>query len=748
MATVRSAGPGSGPGAGQGNPVQHLVRPGMAPQRIGGPQAIMLARPGHPGGTGNIVTMPQGVGRPHQTVINNTMMIGQGAGGIRVQAPGIGTVRPATQMPPSAGQSIVINQPGMRPGQPGSQITVPLQTLQNLKPGQGIPTGQAGHLLVKTETGQYQILRVGTTIQSSMPSTTPNSLSSVASVGLMSHQSSMSLRPTMSASISTPNSSVGIALPQRPVGPMVSSTPTAPQVTRPTVASSAVSAGGASTTGASSGGGVGTQMTPDTAKLKCKNFLATLLRLAGEQPAVVAANVRSLIQGLIDGHVEPEVFTTKLQKELNSSPQPCLVPFLKKSLPYLQQSLLSGELSIEGVRPPPLNSPAGQALQQQQSVKVQVLGSPNVQLPQRPSMVMMPPVRTMSTGVRQPMGVGTVSTGGLSNSPAVQAAISQLRPTNVGAANIRSISTPLPKSSVPSARIGYVTSNNLSSTSSIPFTTFSSLPPPVIPSIKSEKKSLSTGTSYSSTGDEDINDVATMGGVNLAEESQRMQGATDMLIGTQIRSCKDETFLQTGQLQHRIARLCRERGLEEPPASVIALVSHATQERLKTLLEKLNVIAEHRLDIVKSEGDYEVTQDVRGQIRFLGELEKIERKRHEEAERELLLRAAKSRTKTEDPEKEKLKAKAKELQRIEEDQLRYEKANNTALMAIGMPKKKMRLDEAVTTSSEIFNAFGPKSTAMTGRPRTKRVHLRDLLFLMEQEKELKRSPLLWKAYSS
>ena len=43
-----------------------------------------------------------------------------------------------------------------------------------------------------------------------------------------------------------------------------------------------------------------------------------------------------LFQGLIDGRVEPEMFTSRLQGELNSSPQPCLVPFLKKSLPYLQ----------------------------------------------------------------------------------------------------------------------------------------------------------------------------------------------------------------------------------------------------------------------------------------------------------------------------------------------------------------------------------------------------------------------------
>ena len=73
-------------------------------------------------------------------------------------------------------------------------------------------------------------------------------------------------------------------------------------------------------------------------------------------------------------------------------------------------------------------------------------------------------------------------------------------------------------------------------------------------------------------GDDDINDVAAMGGVNLAEESQRM--ATDsFLTSSALRSCgKDETFLQTGRLHHRVARLCKERGLEEPPPEVINLV--------------------------------------------------------------------------------------------------------------------------------------------------------------------------------
>jgi transcription initiation factor TFIID subunit 4 len=52
-----------------------------------------------------------------------------------------------------------------------------------------------------------------------------------------------------------------------------------------------------------------------------------------------------------------------------------------------------------------------------------------------------------------------------------------------------------------------------------------------------------------------------------------------------------------------------------------------------------------------------MTTDVRGQIKFLEELDKAEQKRHEEVEREILLRAAKSRSKTEDPEQAKLKAK-------------------------------------------------------------------------------------------
>lgn len=109
-----------------------------------------------------------------------------------------------------------------------------------------------------------------------------------------------------------------------------------------------------------------------------------------------------------------------------------------------------------------------------------------------------------------------------------------------------------------------------------------------------QQNSMST----SMYGDDDINDVAAMGGVNLAEESQRILGCTEN-IGTQIRSCKDEVFLNLPALQARIRAITAERGLDEPSQDVAVLISHACQERLKNIVEKLAVIAEHRIDVIK-----------------------------------------------------------------------------------------------------------------------------------------------------
>lgn len=45
-----------------------------------------------------------------------------------------------------------------------------------------------------------------------------------------------------------------------------------------------------------------------------------------------------------------------------------------------------------------------------------------------------------------------------------------------------------------------------------------------------------------------------MGGVNLAEETQRILGSTQF-VGTQIRSIKDEIFLHSIPLQNKIRQI-------------------------------------------------------------------------------------------------------------------------------------------------------------------------------------------------
>uniref|UniRef100_A0A1Q3EYH0 Putative transcription initiation factor tfiid subunit 4 n=1 Tax=Culex tarsalis TaxID=7177 RepID=A0A1Q3EYH0_CULTA len=473
----------------------------------------------------------------------------------------------------------------------------------------------------------------------------------------------------------------------------------------------------------------------DNTKEKCRKFLTNLIELSKREPKPVEKNVRTLIQELVDANVEPEEFCERLERLLNASPQPCLIGFLKKSLPLLRQSLVTKEITIEGINPPSANvafsgspltqipaqirpvtqtlvSQAGMHGQTQIRMLTTQSGMPTVNRVGQTTIRPATPVRiqTPMQQQQQQAQLTTTVTGGPRH-----ITTQQIRPnagTTVGHTTIVQTSQQMPQ-------------------------TISTTPPALLPH----------HVSSSMYGDDDINDVAAMGGVNLAEETQRILGSTEF-VGTQIRSCKDEVFLHMPALQAKIRGIIARHGLEEPSSEVAVLISHACQERLKNVVEKLAVIAEHRIDIIKVDPRYEVTKDVRGQIKFLEELDKAEQKRHEEQEREMLMRAAKSRSKTEDPEQAKLKAKAKEMQRAEMEELRQRDANLTALQAIG-PRKKPKLEEGATTTitpgaSGIGAASGKASTPL--RPRIKRVNLRDMLFYLEQEKESCRSQMLYKAY--
>lgn len=113
---------------------------------------------------------------------------------------------------------------------------------------------------------------------------------------------------------------------------------------------------------------------------------------------------------------------------------------------------------------------------------------------------------------------------------------------------------------------------------------------------------------------------------------------------------------------------------------------HRSHESVTSCLHLLTFLDENYIFfLLQIDPRYEITKDVRGQIKFLEELDKAEQKRHEEQEREMLMRAAKSRSKTEDPEQAKLKAKVQKIYKLIDSFLSIEINNN--LHAIFRRKK-------------------------------------------------------------
>ncbi|XP_026500424.2 transcription initiation factor TFIID subunit 4 isoform X2 [Vanessa tameamea] len=667
---------------------------GMQPNLVTVPMTVNSSMPGSipnvmtinkPGGQ-NVVVTTQNLGTAQPAILPNVQILN-----MRPGAPAVASQKSVATVSPR----VVIGTPqvvGTRAAAPG----ITLQTLQSLQ------QGQQGHLLLKTENGQYQLLRVGpapaaSTLTAPQPQTLR--LSTVpAHPGVATVSTSVASPSQMASQMAgqMANQMPG-QMPAGPVAtpvqlPTVTTIPTpSPQPQQPTVT---------------------TQKPLDNTKEKCRNFLANLLDLSSKEPKSVERNVRNLIQELIDAQVEPEEFCDRLERLLNASPQPCLIGFLKKSLPLLRQSLVIKELVIEGINPPSphvafstLSGPAPQP----------VLASSNIPM-QKP-----PPKAGSTIAVLQNIPVHT-----------------KLNVTKVG------------KTMPVNSKSGFTRSTSSSSALSTVLTAGKSL-------LKDKEKKATMQFTQpfvddKMAGDDDINDVAAMGGVNLAEETQRILGSTEM-IGTQIRSCKDEYLVPLSLMQSRLKAVAAKHGLEEPSPEVAAICCHAVHERLKNLIEKLAVIAQHRIDMITKQSDlrYETTQDVKGQLKFLEELDRVDKKRREDSEREMLLRAAKSRSKNEDPEQAKLKAKAKEMQRAELEELRQREANLTALQAIG-PRKKPRLDGPGGSGDSALGASSHGSGGISGRSqlalrtRLKRINLRDMIFLLEQQNETSRSQMLYRSY--
>ncbi|XP_055993875.1 transcription initiation factor TFIID subunit 4B [Sorex fumeus] len=600
---------------------------------------------------------------------------------------------------------------------------------------------------------------------------------------------------------------------------------------------------------------------------KCKNFLAMLIKLAcsGSQSPEMGKNVKKLVEQLLDAKIEAEEFTKQLYVELKSSPQPHLVPFLKKSVSALRQLMPNSQSFIQQcvqqtsrevviatctttVTPPPVVTTTISSTQCEKSlivsgaapprtVSVQTLnpvaglvgaktgvvtldsvGSATVpagtatgtMLVQTPKSLMtsvqntvkavaLQPEKPVVSGTPVTLTLPSVTFGETSAAaiclPSMKPIVASTRTTFdkpvIGAPVQIKLSHPGPILSQPAGipqavkvkqlvvqqPSGGITKQvtTLSHSSALtvqkavqkmPVTT--AIPPSQFPPVSILKQITLPGNKLLSfqaspiqknkikengtvffRDEDDINDVTSMAGVNLNEENSCILATNSELVGRLVQSCKDEPFLFIGALQKRILDIGKKHDITELNSDAVNLISHATQERLRGLLEKLTAIAQHRMTTYKASENYILSSDTRSQLKFLEKLDQLEKQRKDLEEREMLLKAAKSRSNKEDPEQLRLKQKAKELQQLELAQIQYRDANLTALAAIG-PRKKRPLEcgPGMEGLKDNFLASGTSSLTATKqllRPRITRVCLRDLIFCMEQEREMKYSRALYLA---
>ncbi|XP_039358886.1 transcription initiation factor TFIID subunit 4-like isoform X5 [Mauremys reevesii] len=279
---------------------------------------------------------------------------------------------------------------------------------------------------------------------------------------------------------------------------------------------------------------------------KCKNFLATLIKLASHNSPSpeTSRNVKALVQDLLDAKIDPEEFTGCLQSELKSSPQPYLVPFLKKSLPALRQSLLNSQHSVlQG-------QPSQQPLQQTKLSQV---------IPQPASGSISSNVTTQTVGIRQPNSICTFVSNTVQPPQVKLVQSNQSSQLQIIQSTSAQTVKRNPACQTTQIRMPVVITQTIRPQGTVgkaPTIQASQSPGGFGVQVSANQKNkLNDPGGGSFRDDDDINDVASMAGVNLNEESARIMATNSDLVGTQIQSCKDEPFLAAIPLHKRILEM-------------------------------------------------------------------------------------------------------------------------------------------------------------------------------------------------
>ncbi|PIO72661.1 hypothetical protein TELCIR_05400 [Teladorsagia circumcincta] len=390
-----------------------------------------------------------------------------------------------------------------------------------------------------------------------------------------------------------------------------------------------------------------------------------------------------------------EEFTTRLQSALKSQAQPHLLPFLHKTLPYLRAAMRSGEVTIEGVVPPPgmMVPPAPQieAASPQQQVHMQMQHQQHIITAQQQPSSQPAPQHIHS----QPIQVQVVQ-----QQPQQQQQHYQMHEAPAQMEHQQMQMHPHPQmgmqqpQQIVHSHPQHQQMPMVSQQVSIPHQQHAQQIPP------DQRQATSQGMMYAPTSgpvnvvsvpiQEHNEQVAPMertdsaAAVEPMDDTPAQHPEEEMIQVRQLQEgALDSALLRPPDIMSRITQCMNEMCYVDE--EVLVLISDAAECRLREIIGELTILAEHRMEPLRLNPNYGPIDDTRRQLRFLEDIDRQQEEQRENREKEALIRMSKSKGIAKDTIE-----RAKEMQRADAEAKRNRDANAAAIAALSSGSKVAR----------------------------------------------------------
>ena len=462
---------------------------------------------------------------------------------------------------------------------------------------------------------------------------------------------------------------------------------------------------------------------------KVERFLLMLISLAKQKGRPTHMLMQCLVQNLLLGYISEEDFMQHLEQEMDCPPQDKLLTLLKRNMPSVRRNFFNqnpGNQNLLGKKKDVMLDQQRQLVDEHRRAKLEhPQGAPDFppSVPtagDNPDSVLKPPIDGMK-GSKPLFNKNTRIGGG----PAQNGLHPSDKLDNLP------IPSPSQRSQSPSRRYLARPGNARKVESS------------------KKKLALSQEAAHSPAEgevieDEDDSDITVMANIDLQHE--RLQMAPTQTIGDDVASIQDRTFLPLSELYRTINNRAPRYGIDTIEKEACILISHALEERIRDVLDSLSEVTSHRNINLQASEDYEVTGDIKHQLRAIERVDQSAVESKMDREKKMLIKVSKQRmSKSDDPEVNKMKEFCKKLKKEEEESMRKMAADVTALKMTGSRKKWLAAGPNPAPSSSTGPNRNETERGARARTRNVRITMKDLGFYMSQERDKKKSIEYYKA---